>query len=346
MKKKPILTAVAVCLTVALVVLTFLSRTIMTKNQVEVMYVKPRRTDILTSRDINGIAEYEKTYEAVYDIPLKIIDVFVVPGESVNANKVLMEVDARELALELKKKELAVMQLKNAGIDGRLQELQLEIAEEDVELFKEKYPTDGKIRAKSAGTVYSVNAAAGETMEPGMSLASISGKNSAAGAVFYLTVSDAAFFGVGDAAILYYCDTLYFDDNEQVMETAKNSSVSAKRFAPKDNLYRFYVPIQSEYVYHGQQVQCKISNRSPIYDFVLPFEALHRGQDDRYFVYVLKKRDGLFGEEYYPEAANVSVFFENGVSAAVSGTNISQFDDIVVWASGYLVPGDIVRVLN
>ena len=47
--KKPILTMVVVCLIIALVVLTFLSRTILTANQIEVMYVKPERNDIVTS---------------------------------------------------------------------------------------------------------------------------------------------------------------------------------------------------------------------------------------------------------------------------------------------------------
>jgi len=160
--KKPILTMVAVCLIIALVVLTFLSRTILTANQIEVMYVKPERNDIVTSRDITGVVEFENTYEAVYDIPLIIVDVFVKPGDSVTNNKVLVEIDCRELALELKKKEFAVTQIKNKianmGITEELQ-TELEIAEEEAAIFKEKYPTDGKIRAKSAGIVYSVNAA-------------------------------------------------------------------------------------------------------------------------------------------------------------------------------------------
>jgi multidrug efflux pump subunit AcrA (membrane-fusion protein) len=344
--KKPILTAAAVCLAAALVVLTFLSRTIMTANQAEVIYARPEKKNILTSRDLTGVVEYEDTYELAYDIPLKIIDVFVSPGYSVGANKALMEIDARELALELKKKEFEVLQARRDNTGDEPGQLRQEIAEGELALFLEKYPTDGKIRTGFAGTVYSVNAAPGDTTAPGASLVSVSGRKSAASAVFYLPEDDAAFFAVGDSAILYYTETYDFEGVAQAVSLAKNSSISAKQFVPRDNIYKFYVPVQSEYLLHGQQIQLKITNKSPVYDAVVPCGALHRGTDERYFVYVLKKRDGLFGDEFCPEIVNVSVMYENGVGAAVNNINLSRYDSVVVWASGLLVPGEAVRVLN
>ena len=344
--KKPILTAVAVCLAAALVVLTFLSRTIMTKNQAEVISARPEKKDILTSRDLTGVVEYESTYELAYDIALHITEVYVSPGDSVSANKVLMEVDMRELALELKKKELAVMRARNDSAGDELGQLRLEIAEGELALFREKYPADGKIRAGFAGTVYGVNAAPGDMTAPGAVLVSISGRKSAANAVFYLPEDDAKFFHEGDSAILYYTETYDLEGVAQAVSIAKNSNISAKQFVPKDSIYKFYVPVQSEYLLHGQQIQLKITNKSPVYDAVVPCGALHRETDERYFVYVLKKRDGLFGDEFYPEIVNVSVMYENGVGAAVNSINLSRYDSIVTWASGYLVPGEAVRVLN
>jgi len=344
--KKPVLTAVTAILICALVVLTFLSRTIMTANQVEVMYINPEKTDILTSRDITGVAEYEYTYEAKYDIPLRIIDVFVQPGDSVRARQAIMEVDCRELALELKKKELAVLQLKNAGINDETENLQLEIAEEDVALFKAKYPTDGKIYAESAGTVYSVNAVKGEIVNGNTSLAAISGKNSAANVIFYLPEYDAGFFGAGDSAILYYTETYNVDGDNESWAFAKNSSITNKQFMLKDNLYKFTVPIQSDYIYHGQQIQVKITNKSPVYDMVVPYEAIHENQDGTYYVYVLKQRRGLFGDEYYSDTANVNLLYENKIHAAVSSINISRYNSIISWSSGYVISGESVRTLR
>ena len=346
MIKKPILTAVAVCLTISLIILTFLSRTVMTANQVEVTYVNPEKKDIITSCDLTGLVEYENTYEVKYDIPLFVTDVFVSPGENVGANKVLMEVDARELALELKKKEFAVLQAQNSDTGDELEQMRLEIAKEDLAIFREKYPTDGKIRAGFAGMVYSVNAMPGETMEPNTNLTSISGKNSAANVVFYLPEDDAFFFTVGDNALLYYTETYDFDDNSQAFSFMKNSNISGKRYVLKDNLYKFYVPIQSEYIYHGQQIQLKITNKSPVYETVIPCEALHQGSNETFFVYVLKQRNGLFGDEYYPELVNVNVMYGNGIHAAINTVNIRLRDSIVNWSSGYLIPGETVRVLN
>ena len=344
--KKPILTAVAVCLAVALVVLTFLSRTIMTAGQIEAMYAVPEKKDILTSLDLAGMVEYEDTYEISYDIPLKITEVLVSPGESVSASMVLFEVDSREIALELRKKELAVLQAQSDSSGDELGQLRLEIAEAELALYREKYPTDGKIRARGAGAVYSVGAAQDETMGAGASLASVSGINSAANAVFYLSEDDAKFFAEGDSAILYYTETYELDGESRAFSFAKNSNISGKQYMLKDNLYKFYVPIQSEYLYHGQQIQLKITNRSPVYDVVVPYGALHQNPDETYFVYVLKMRNGLFGDEYYPEIVNVSVMYENGAYAAVNSINLSTYDKVVIYASGYLVPGEAVRLLN
>lgn len=83
-----------------------------------------------------------------------------------------------------------------------------------------------------------------------------------------------------------------------------------------------------------------------VYETVVPFGAVHAKGDNEYYVYVLKKRNGLFGDEYYPEAVDVNVLFENGVRAAVSSLNVAIFDNIVSWSSGYLIPGETVRVLN
>ena len=344
--KKPILTAVTVCLAVALVVLTFLSRTIMTRNQAEVMHARPEKRNIITSRDVTGTVEYEDTYEARYGVAVEVLEVLVRPGDEVRAGQALLEVDAREFGLELRKLELAAQLLEETDNGSELWRMRLELAREEIALYRERHPTDGKVRARSAGTVYAVNAAPGMAMEPGASLVSVSGKSSAASVVFHLPEDDARFFDLGDSAILQYYNTFNLDGSDKAMEIAKNSSISGKQFILKDNLYRFSVPIQNDYVHHGQQVQCKITNRSPIYDNVVPYEALHEGEKGTYFVYALRKRDGLFGDEYRPETVNVKVLFENGANAAVSGLNISTYDDVVVWSSAFLLPGEPVRLLN
>jgi hypothetical protein len=130
------------------------------------------------------------------------------------------------------------------------------------------------------------------------------------------------------------------------MPVTKNSSVSDKQFLLKDNSYKFYVPIQSEYIYHGQQVQLKITNKSPVYDIVVPYEALYKKSDDLYYVYVLKQRNGLFGEEYYLDTVDVNVLYENNIRAAINSLNITRNNSVVIFASGYIISGNAVRVLN
>jgi hypothetical protein len=130
------------------------------------------------------------------------------------------------------------------------------------------------------------------------------------------------------------------------MSVAKNSSITSKQFFLKDNLYKFYVPIQSDFIYHGQQIQMKITNKSLVYDIVVPYEALHKKDDNLYYVYVLKQRNGLFGEEYYPDVVDVNVLYENKVKAAINSLNITKYNSVVTFASDYIIPGKTVRVLN
>jgi len=96
------------------------------------------------------------------------------------------------------------------------------------------------------------------------------------------------FFGEGDSSVLYYAETFNFDDENRAVPVAKNSATAAKQFLLKDNLYRFSVSIQSEFIYHSQQVHLKITNKSPVYDTVIPYEAIHQNQNGAYYVYILK----------------------------------------------------------
>jgi len=314
----------------------------MTSGQPLVQAVSPERTEIYTSKTVTGEVQYENTQHLIYDIPLKITEVFVGSGDSVRSGDVIMEVDSRELALELKKKELTVIQLRNQN--DEISQLQLEIAEEDVALFKAKYPTDGKIRAGFAGTIYNINAANGETIPSNIVLASIYDENSPANVIFYLSEDDAEFFDEGDSAVLHFSETLNSGSKYATnMQVKKNSSISSKQFILKDVLYKYTVPITNEFLYHGQRIQLQIINKSAIYDTVIPSSALHRNIEDIYYVFTIKPRDSIWGEEYYTEIVNVELIYDNGVNAAISYIPLLWKEKIVVSSSRFLVPGEIVE---
>ncbi|MCL2815682.1 MAG: efflux RND transporter periplasmic adaptor subunit [Oscillospiraceae bacterium] len=349
--KKPVLTAITAAAVCILAILTFFSRMIMTSGQASVQAVSPERTEIYTSKDITGEVQYENTQQIVYDVPLKITDVFAGSGDSVENGEVIMEIDNRELAIELKKRELEVMTAKNrleasAAVEDKLLgelRLQLEIAEEELALFTERYPADGKIRAKMSGTIYSLNAAKGETMPPNTVLANIYDQNSRANLIFYLTEDDAKYFSEGDSAILRFAEKINSGGNSMEIEVKKNSSVSSKQFILKDSLYKCTVPIQSDFVWQGQQIGLQIINKSDAYDIVIPSQALNREADDSFYIFIIKPRDGIWGEEYYTEKVNVNVLFDNGVKAAVSETVLLLNAKVVAHSSRPLAPGEIVE---
>ncbi|MHB1154614.1 MAG: efflux RND transporter periplasmic adaptor subunit [Eubacteriales bacterium] len=348
--KKPVLTAITIIIVCVLVICTFLSRTVMTSGQPSVQAVIPSREAIYTTREITGEVNYEHTQQFIYDMPFTVMEVFISSGDTVAEDTVLMEVDSRELALELKRKDLKVKQIQNrientdtadtASLD--ILRLELEIAETELSLFKEKYPTDGKIHAAFAGTVYNINAAKGESIPSNVVLASIYDGSSNANVIFYLPEEDAKYFGEGDSAILHLSEVYFSGSDSTEIGVERNSTIISKQFILKDDLYKFSVPAENENVWHGQQLRAEIIHKSSMYDKVIPSQALNREPDGSVYIFTINPRQGIWGEEYYTGTVNVNVLYDDGVNAAVSDIILSRGERVVTYTSKPLVSGEVV----
>lgn len=325
-----------------LLVCTFLSKSIAASIRPEVEVINPVKTDLTVSGEYTGEAVYESAYEAVYDFPVKVTNVSVKEGDTVDEGDILIEVDATEYYLEMKRKELNILKVKNMitqSLDNDLiaeLNLQLEIEEKELSLYKEKYPTDGIIYARINGIAYSLNAQAGETIDPGVSLVGIYDDASKANVVFVLSEHEAEKYDIKDEVTLYY--------DEDKLPVAKEEKLKEIEFDEKTNTYRYAVPVKSGCLMNKQPVALTVTHRTELYNTVIPYKALISLDANKYGVYVVKQRQGLFGLEYYCKLVEVNVVASNNLYAATGGWAVTAYDDVVLSSSTYLTPGETVRV--
>ncbi|MCL2814727.1 MAG: HlyD family efflux transporter periplasmic adaptor subunit [Oscillospiraceae bacterium] len=341
---KKILYKLTLGVLIFLIVCTFLSKSIATSIQPEVEVINPVKTDLTVSDEYTGEVIYDGAYEIIYDFPVKITNVSVKEGNTVSEGDVLAEVEAREYYLEMKRKELNILKVKNmiaqTSDNNLLAELKLQadIEEEELRIYKEKYPTDGKIYADMSGIVYSLNAQPGKTINPGVSLVGVYDNKTNAKAVFNLPEKDAEKYNIKDEVILYY--------EENKAQAAKETAVGEKEYDAATNTYRYSAQVKSDYLTNKQSVPLAITHRTELYDTVIPYRAIISLGANKYGVYVVKQRQGLFGLEYYSKFVEVNIIAVNNLYAAIGGWSITSYDDVVISSSTYLMPGETVRVTN
>lgn len=85
---------------------------------------------------------------------------------------------------------------------------------------------------------------------------------------------------------------------------------------------------------------------SNIYDKVIPSAAVITGAYNQKYVYITRQRKGLFGVEHYTVLLEVQIVADDDLNAAISGWNVTAFDDIVISSSKDLTEGDIVKVMK
>ncbi len=78
------------------------------------------------------------------------------------------------------------------------------------------------------------------------------------------------------------------------------------------------------------------------YKLCIPPTALYK-RDDRYYVYVLKEREGILGAEYYVEEVNVKVLDQNENWAAIAEGALDQESRIITSSTKEISKGDVVR---
>ena len=160
---KKILIRISFIVLFLLILCTFLSKTIYNLSLPYVEAASPEWAELPISSSSEGQVVINNTQEISYNSSLKILSVNVKENDYVKKGDVLFEVDTKEFEISIKKMELNISQL-NDSLSEWLSEkdrsklnTELEIAEQELELYKEQVPYDGCIYAQKDGAISKIS---------------------------------------------------------------------------------------------------------------------------------------------------------------------------------------------
>ena len=349
---KKILIRISFIVLFLLILCTFLSKTIYNLSLPYVEAASPEWAELPISSSSEGQVVINNTQEISYNSSLKILSVNVKENDYVKKGDVLFEVDTKEFEISLKKMELNISQL-NDSLSEWLSEkdrsklnTELEIAEQELELYKEQVPYDGCIYAQKDGAISKISVVQGDVTKEGDVLAVLSGKEMSV--IFSLSETDGVLCEIGDEVNLTYTNTVINNGSPTTEEKHDSSFVTKKEYDTEKGEFMFYadLPEGENSFYEGQKIKVDFIVSSDSYDNIITLNAISEDEQGNTVVFVLKQRDGLFGKEYYAERVTVDQLAKNNINAAIEGDDINSYAKIVVSSSKALTSGETVRIVQ
>ena len=351
LKGKKILARISVIILVFLLICTLFSKTIYTANLPRVTVKNPdTKTELTISTNTVGEVIYD-TVSVKFDKPLKIKKVYAAAGDAVAAGDIILEVDAREFQVEIKKMELAILQFKDAVAEANSEKslrplhLELEIAQDELDLYKESVPYDGKIPAGCEGTVSQIYVQEGQSVSSGSVLYDFIKQDVKPQVQFSLTKDMADLYPIGSTVYLTYSKMVMENGQPVVSPCREKTVITEKR--QQNSTVNFFTNIGEKNdagLQSGTSVNITAVSSSDVYDYIIPLSAVSETASGGLSIYALKTRNGLFGKEDYVEEISIEEIAKNNISMAISGEGITADLQIVISASRPVSEGQIVKV--
>ena len=188
----------------------------------------------------------------------------------------------------------------------------------------------GRVKAQMSGTVTSVQISVGQ--QTGDTSAFLIADTSG-GMRFTTQISkeDATYVLSGDLVTLQANEKKYEDLEVLSTENTKDELVKVTVYVPKKTLSL------------GEQASMEISKFSKEYSITVPITAVHT-ENDKNFVYVMKKEKGTLGDMYVARKESVTIEEKNETTAALSTDSLMEDDEVIIDTNGMISSGEKVRL--
>lgn len=232
----------------------------------------------------------------------------------------------------LKEEQTALASDINAQLD--LAKANKDIAEKKEEIAKlESESVGATITAPVAGTVISIERAAGETTEKGETIATIQVAGKGMSLKFSVTNAQAAKVNVGDKAELQ--NAWYYND---VMITL--SKIKPDPEDPgKKKLLEFTV---EGLVQNGESLAVSVGERSAEYEHVVPNSAIREDNKGK-FILIIDEKTTPFGNRYKARRVDVEVLASDEINTAVNA-DLQGYEYVITTSNQPVEAGDQVRL--
>lgn len=272
--------------------------------------------------------EWESGRQALYKVEQEAYDSW---KEAVEGRTNTLENLRRE-----KKRELEDMQRQDSNQEKSLQK-QSEIirqAEEEMETYQKLLREDGKVTCDMEGTVQEVRLGTGDMMSEG--------------AVMVLTEMSEQwqFRAVLPAEQKKYMDRdlpvdLVFEEGQMIWEQMEIERIQRR----KDGDYQIVVDVQGQKGKKNMQGVLRVDSESSSAACCVPLSALYSDIQGNY-VLTVEEKEGFLGKEFIVKKRGVTVEDKNGEYASLSGTDLSEEEDIVVMSDREVKPDEQVRMVE
>lgn len=346
---------VGIALFTALLILTFVSKTIYNYSLPVVTATMPLKGKIEKTETVKGIAGWAETAVVYADAGGYVDEIFVKEGDSVTKGQALMKLtlteDAlakyREKAYELQQLE---MDIKNAEEDRNIMKALYEEGAIPEKEYKEKERNLQAMYIKKQKLLLDYN----NTMQYS-SLTVHAGEDSI---VSDITVHKGQKVSEGEAvatcgiSLDYKVNCNISMDNNFVMEgdrcRLENSSHSLEGIVTdvttSETGKDVSVLLQSADAMKGETFDVIFEKESAGSFTLVPNGALNRDSDG-YFLYQIKQRKGMLGKEFYVEKLRVYIG-DNDNENTVITDGITFFEPVVLFCDKEISEGDIIILEN
>ena len=348
--KKSKLIRITVGIVLFLLICTVLSRTISEALMPQVIVGQAQRATIQDSKRVTGTLFLGKEKSVYAPCDMTIEAVHIERFDFVDSDAQIFEVNQSQLEIEKSELEIAIMQLEIEGDNWMTANQKLEwnkrmdSAQKCLNSFMECIPQNGIITAAEEGQIVSVYAHPGETVAKGQLLYTYYTNKNVTPYILFYTDDDEMELDIGDSVEIEYEETSWIFGEKVVSVKSLVSTVSGK--LPDDlNGWAYKIEIDGlKGCSDRQEVTLRITKTAKVYDQVLPLTAITSVPDD-IVLYVIRTKQGVFGEEFYVRQIYADEIRRNEQYIAVMSEDLVGVD-VVISTNRGLADGMQVRVIG
>ncbi|MDD4493515.1 MAG: biotin/lipoyl-binding protein [Eubacteriales bacterium] len=338
--RRKLITKLGIILIIAILLLTFLSKTINNALMPKVSIVQSVRGSLEAKFETAASVNYLDKRNIYAGGQWKVEEVKVKVNEQVKKGDILAVLGGSELQIDIKRSELDFLKLDRDyeslkyledDLELRIKTAELDLRKIVLEEEKKLIPIEGNIISDVDGVVSSVNIEQGSSTSKGQIIFEIVESESQYRIWWFLDEKKSEDFIPGSKINI----TITGEEADgkrklDVIETKTvlfETNISGKEYCPESNQYKFWVDMNKSkeiLISEGQKAEVWAVLFSKTYKDIIPKRCVTESFG-KYYVFVVKEKSGALGIEKYVGKLEVKIIDEDDFNYAVDA--FFRYDD-------------------
>ena len=199
---------------------------------------------------------------------------------------------------------------------------ELELKKAELAYKKERISEDGSIRAAIDGIITVVGIEPGTSTTHNQILFEIAEIPSSYAAIWFLDADNYYKYSIGDQVLIETVAEVDENSQKALRSIPLTGKIGSRMFDVERGSYKFRADIgdkeasENILINEGQRAKVRSVASSPLYEYLLPKSCITQVQGED-CIFVVQKRQGALGEEYYVEQREVKILGQDDFNVAV-----------------------------